>query len=313
MREDCGLRLGASGPLMAEWWQILRVGIPIVSKRSGWLALLVAMAAAALSDAAPTDRAASSWVETEQTQIRLVAARDGIGDSAIMTLGLHVRLEDGWKIYWRSPGDAGIPPHFDWQGSTNLAAANVRWPLPHRFRLFDLDTFGYTGEVVLPVDVKLAEAGKPLSARLTLDYGICREVCIPYEASFSLDVPAGSSQPSIYAPLIERYLARVPGKTDGDLTITEVRLVENAGARTLVVEARAGQVLAKPDLVVEGPAGISFAAPLLILADAGHKVTFHSVVGGAKSIALTGRDLTLTLIDGVRAVERTIRVPFGSP
>jgi suppressor for copper-sensitivity B len=252
-------------------------------------------------------------VETEQTQIQLVAAQDAVGDGARVTLGLHVRLENGWKIYWRSPGDAGIPPHFDWQGSANLAAADVRWPLPHRFRLFDLDTYGYTGEVVLPIEVQLAEARKSLSARLTLAYGICREVCIPYEASFSLDLPAGSSQPSVYAPLIERFLARVPSKTEDGLAVTGVRLVEKPDARTIVIEARSDQVFVKPDLFIEGPVGISFAAPTSTLAVDHHKITFSSMVGGAKGLALTGHDLTLTLIDGERAVERTVHLAPSSP
>jgi suppressor for copper-sensitivity B len=313
MRQENGSRPEACGRRIAERWWNLQADISTVAKISGSLALMVAIAVAGTTYAAAADRAASPWVETEQTQIRLVAARDGVGDGANVTLGLHVRLEDGWKIYWRSPGDAGIPPHFDWQGSTNLSAAEVRWPLPHRYRLFDLDTFGYTGEVVLPVEVKLAEAGKPLSAHLTLAYGICREVCVPYEANFSLDLPASSSQSSVYAALIERYQARVPSRTGSGFAITGARVLQEGGGRMLVVEARSDQAFDMPDLVVEGPAGVCFAAPKWSLGDADHSVTFRSAVGGAKGVALGGRDLTLTLIDREHAVERTIQVATDSP
>jgi hypothetical protein len=68
-----------------------------------------------------------------------------------------------------------------------------------------------------------------------------------------------------------------------------------------------------PDLVVEGPAGVSFAAPKWSLGDADHSVTFRSAVGGAKGVVLGGRDLTLTLIDREHAVERTIQVATDSP
>ncbi|HJT07423.1 MAG TPA: protein-disulfide reductase DsbD domain-containing protein, partial [Stellaceae bacterium] len=98
---------------------------------------------------------ASPWFETDQGRVRLVAAAPRVGDGDSIELGLDFRLAPHWKIYWRSPGDAGYPPRLDWSGSTNLAATAMAWPAPERFSVLGLDTIGYTDAVVLPITAKL--------------------------------------------------------------------------------------------------------------------------------------------------------------
>ena len=104
---------------------------------------------------------ASAWAEGDQARLRLLSASEAVGNEAALQLGLEFQLRPSWKIYWRSPGDAGLPPDIDWSGSRNVASSGFRWPVPHRFTLFGLDTFGYQGEVVLPLTVRLSEPGKP--------------------------------------------------------------------------------------------------------------------------------------------------------
>jgi len=79
------------------------------------------------------EEAASPWFTTEQGRVRLVAAEPSVGAADTVWLGLQFELAPHWKVYWRSPGDAGYPPHLDWAGSENLAGAAVAWPAPERF------------------------------------------------------------------------------------------------------------------------------------------------------------------------------------
>ncbi len=65
--------------------------------------------------------------------------------------GLEIRLAPGWHAYWRSPGDAGIPPSIDWAGSENLSRAEIAWPAPARYSLQGFETAGYRDHVVLPI------------------------------------------------------------------------------------------------------------------------------------------------------------------
>src|SRR5262249_50030620 len=79
-------------------------------------------------------------------------------------IGVRVRLGSGWKIYWKEPGDAGLPPEFDWSASSNLASTEVHWPAPHRTAMLGVESLGYTGEVLFPVSVQLIDADYHASA-----------------------------------------------------------------------------------------------------------------------------------------------------
>ena len=63
---------------------------------------------------------------------RLIAASSPAKDGTLHA-GIEIRLDQGWKTYWRYPGDSGIPPQFDFSASENVKAVTVLWPAPQRF------------------------------------------------------------------------------------------------------------------------------------------------------------------------------------
>ncbi|NCU21344.1 disulfide bond formation protein DsbD, partial [Candidatus Falkowbacteria bacterium] len=117
---------------------------------------------AGLALAEPPEPGASAWVDKPQGRVRLVSATLGTGQAETLVLGLEVDQTPPWKIYWRSPGDAGYPPSIDWSGSVNLARADLRWPVPERFSIQGLETVGYKGPVLLPIETALERPGDPL-------------------------------------------------------------------------------------------------------------------------------------------------------
>lgn len=126
---------------------------------------------------------------------------------------LHLTLAPGWKTYWRSPGDAGIPPMFDWTGSENVKSVHFHWPRPHVFHLNGLQTVGYKGELILPIEVTPADPTRPLRLKGRVDLGVCDEICLP--ATFDFDL--AMQGPGAPDPLIDRALADRPisGKSAG--------------------------------------------------------------------------------------------------
>jgi len=98
--------------------------------------------------------------------------------------GLELQLAPGWKTYWRSPGDAGIPPSFDWQGSANIGAVKIHWPAPKVFVLNGLLTIAYKDRVVFPIEITPATDGQPIEIEARVDLGVCEDVCVPV----SLDI-----------------------------------------------------------------------------------------------------------------------------
>ncbi|GAB5377875.1 MAG: hypothetical protein AcusKO_43370 [Acuticoccus sp.] len=157
------------------------------------------------------EAAGGPWVVHDEARVRLIAAGETTGETSNLTLGVHFRIESGWKINWRSVGDAGLATSVDWTGSENLARPELLWPLPHRFSIFGLETFGYSGEVVLPVNAQLERTGDGARLRATVSYLACQDICIPHDDVLTLDLPAGLDMPSRDALLIDRFQALVPG------------------------------------------------------------------------------------------------------
>lgn len=118
---------------------------------------------------------------------------------------LRMRLAPEWKTYWRSPGDTGIPPLFDWSRSENLQGARIHWPVPDVFHLNGMQTIGYRERVVIPVEVTPIDPSRPVVLRARIDLGVCRDICMPavVELEALLDVP-GAPDPEINAALADR-------------------------------------------------------------------------------------------------------------
>lgn len=118
---------------------------------------------------------------------------------------LELRLEAGWKTYWRNPGDSGLPPSFDWQESDNLSKIDFHWPAPEAIRSDDELTLGYHDLLVLPFTAEATDPTQPIDLVATIDLGVCEKICVP--AHFELHAPAAGNSPD---PQIETALARAP-------------------------------------------------------------------------------------------------------
>ncbi len=254
---------------------------------------------------------ASNWFVTEQGQTRLVAAQESVGPDATVSLGLEFVLKPHWKIYWRSPGDAGYPPRIDWAGSQNLQGISTGWPAPQRFTALGLETVGYEDHVVLPITARAAQPGQPLRLRAALSYLTCNDICIPYDTMLMLDLPAGKGAPSSDAGLIERFVAREPLRQQTTALSLRAATVLPGPHPQLELRVAAAPPLQSPDAFVEAN-GITFGAPK-VASDHGETVLRLAMAGpGAHAAARGGAWFDVTLVDGDRAFETSI-VPTVAP
>ncbi|MDQ2067412.1 protein-disulfide reductase DsbD family protein [Xinfangfangia sp. CPCC 101601] len=138
--------------------------------------------------------------------------------------GIQIDLAPGWKTYWRSPGDAGIPPHFDWSGSENLKSVQLHWPSPIVFHTNGYQTIGYLGGVVLPVELVAQDPTRPVLLRAKIDLGICEDICMPASVAFEARIAApGAANPQIRAALdAGPKTARAVGLSDLDCKIEPI-------------------------------------------------------------------------------------------
>jgi DsbC/DsbD-like thiol-disulfide interchange protein len=120
---------------------------------------------------------------------------------------IKLTLAPGWKTYWRSPGDTGIPPQFDWSRSRNLGGVGITWPAPHVYREGGVVTIGYKDQLILPVTLAPRRAGAPLKLNTTLDIGVCRDICIPHRMKLKATISNTNTAPT---PAIAAALAAQP-------------------------------------------------------------------------------------------------------
>ncbi|PCH66775.1 MAG: hypothetical protein COC12_12470 [Rhodobacteraceae bacterium] len=135
---------------------------------------------------------------TAQQQLEEIA-RIEVLDGGLTARGTHraalkVTLAKGWKTYWRSPGDAGTPPRFDWSDSRNVQSVSLNWPTPKVFVLFGMRSIGYKKELVLPIEITLKNPGKPVLLAGAIEFGVCQDVCIPARMTFSQPLDAGAGR-----------------------------------------------------------------------------------------------------------------------
>jgi len=122
-------------------------------------------------------------------------------------VGLGLELSQGWKTYWRSPGDAGFPPEFDFSNSQNIKSVEIIWPAPEQFGSEGFETLGYRGRATLPIKITPIHSGSPITLALDANIGICEDICVPVSVSLSNTAQPGQND---RAPEILAALAQAP-------------------------------------------------------------------------------------------------------
>lgn len=250
----------------------------------------------------PTSAAHQSpWVKGHNSMARLVAGAlpaSGAAKGNEIVAGVEIRLGDGWKTYWRYPGDdGGLAPTFDWAASTNLKSATILYPTPERQKSLNGTALGYAKSVIFPVRIEAADPAKPVGLNLALEYGICREICIPSEARMSLVIePNLASMP----PELAMSLGKVPQPVEG---AAAAQLLKSAKAnltgpsRALVFDITTGPAGTSVDLFVEASGGAFLPVPVKVGEPNGGMQRFKIDLKGVEDAdQLAGKPMRLTVV-----------------
>lgn len=225
---------------MPNYWA--RAGLVRLSMilRAIFLALAAWMAGGVTVMAAPP-RA------SDLVQVVLSAESATVAPGQMLWTDLHLAIVPGWHVYWKNPGDSGLPTEIDWTLPPGFTAGAIEWPVPERLQVGPIANYGYAGDADLLVPLTappgLAADARPHIAA-QVKYLVCSDICIPGEAPVSLDLPAGSGTPDpaqatrfaaarralpIAAPFAAQFLAE---KND-------LRLIVPAAALTGIAEPKA--------------------------------------------------------------------------
>jgi DsbC/DsbD-like thiol-disulfide interchange protein len=274
---------------------------------AGSLVFSVSLSAACLA-ATPGE---SPWVKENFSKARLVSGTVGGADKGELFAGVQIRLEPGWKTYWRTPGDSGVPPSFDWSGSKNLKEARVLYPAPHRFADASGTAIGYEDEVVFLVRITPERHGEPVELKLSVDYGLCKTLCIPSQASLSLELPPHTVGKGDDDPLLSRFFDLVPkpAETDRLPSLGAVEAKLDDAKPQLIIDVNFPDGATGTDLFVEAPSGAFVPVPKpLGPVESGKQRFVVGFASPAEAAAIKGKPLTLTLVsdEGAREASWTL-------
>lgn len=243
------------------------------------------------------------WQTGFNNKARLIAGRASDGR---VYAGFEIEMPAGWKTYWRQPGEAGgVPPEFDLAKSGNLAASRVLYPAPHRLIDKAGASIGYKDRVLFPIALERQNGEQPITLRVDASYGVCEKLCVPAEASLSLDVPADPGP----SEALEQALKRVPGaaRTDVDPRLVAGRVVGLDGATPQLILEVQSQSPGDVDAFVDGD-GLYIPLPKKSAAS-GSAVTFSvDLSDGVDVKDLRGKSVTITLVDSAGQSEAVVPI-----
>ena len=173
---------------------------------------------------------ASPWVKDTHSALRLLA---GSRTGSVLMGGVEIQLQPGWKTYWRTPGDSGIPPRFDFSKSSNVESVTPLFPAP---KSFDDGaggvSFGYSKSVIFPLRIVPKNPNEPVQLRASIQYAVCEKLCLPVEAEAELTF---TSSASALDSLVAAALNKVPKPVGtSDPTPIAIRSFRRVGDRVIV-------------------------------------------------------------------------------
>jgi DsbC/DsbD-like thiol-disulfide interchange protein len=222
-------------------------------------------------------------------------------DAGTHMAALRLDLAPGWKTYWRAPGEAGIPPEFDWAGSENIDGVTLHWPRPVVFETNEMQSVGYHDLLILPIEIEKSVPGEPVNIALMVDFGVCKDVCMPARINVTGWLPPqGTADPLIRAALadqpqdgraagVQRISCKVEPVADGMRVTATLAMPPMGGEETVVLENSRNDV---------------WVSEALTRRDGGTLTASVDMVDRSGAPFLLSRDqVVVTVLAGARAIE----------
>ena len=160
---------------------------------------------------ASTARAIEPPNPQELVQVELVAETASVAQAATLWVDVHFTIKPGWHIYWRNPGDSGLPTAIEWHLPPGFSAGSILWPVPERFVQGGIGNYGYAGSADLLVPITAAKdlvSGSTVRLAGEASWLVCADICIPGSAMLSLSLPVAAG--SVAAdPTVAAHFAKI--------------------------------------------------------------------------------------------------------
>lgn len=214
---------------------------------------------------------------------------------------LRIRLADGWKTYWRAPGEGGIPPQFDWARSNNLSHVTFHWPRPRVFYQNGMRSVGFERELILPIELHPVRKGQPITMRADVRIGVCETICIPMDVQIAAEISGtGAQDARISAAMKDKP---VPARSAG-LRSATCRIAPISDGVRLEATVSMPAVGQNEETVIELPdASIWIAEPMSHREGNTLTTVADMVAPSGKPFSINRSQVRITVITAHRAVQ----------
>ncbi|NKM01178.1 protein-disulfide reductase DsbD domain-containing protein [Rhizobium leguminosarum] len=274
----------------------------IISTGPRRLLIAVVSAVAALVPFSSTHAEMSAWAENEGGRMRLVALAPDAGGK--IRAALQIEPKPGWITYWKEPGNSGIPPQLTIAPESGVSLDAIAYPVPKHFFKGAIEDIAYDAPVTLPLSLTAAGKG-PVTIDAAAFIGICKDICIPFQASFELKLgPAIQSHPEEEA-ILQAADASLPKPPSEDFDVTAHAM--SPDRKTLSLDlVLPGEGKTAPDIIVTGPSGYAFTKQIGGKRDGRTFKVDISIGKLPKDYDIAGKHWSVLVIDGERAMETTL-------
>jgi len=245
--------------------------------------------------------ARSGWSQADQSEMRLLLAAPEDGR---LVGGVEMLIEPGWYTYWRDPGEAGIPPEFDFSASTNVASVEVLYPAPERHDDGTSVSLVYRNEVVFPLVIVPERPAEPVMLRVTARFGVCSEICVPTQAASEVAAALPPEADPLSDARLAQFLPRVPVEPQsGHFDIETVSMTDNA----LLIDVRTPDS-SYLDLFADPPDGWHIGQPEFLSRDEDLSRYRLSLAGAPDEAARNGQAIRFVAVAGSEAIEEIVEI-----
>ncbi|KAF5882754.1 MULTISPECIES: protein-disulfide reductase DsbD domain-containing protein [Rhizobium] len=274
----------------------------IISSGPRRLLIAVVSAVAALVPFSSTHAEMSAWAENEGGRMRLVALAPDAGGK--IRAALQIEPKPGWITYWKEPGNSGIPPQITIAPESDVSLDAIAYPVPKHFFKGAIEDIAYDAPVTLPLSLTAPGKG-PVTIDAAAFIGICKDICIPFQASFELKLgPAIQSHPQEEA-ILQAADASLPKPPSEDFDVTAHAM--SPDRKTLSLDlVLPGEGKTAPDIIVTGPSGYAFTEQIGGKRDGRTFKVDISIGKLPKDYDIAGKQWSVLVIDGERAMETTL-------
>ena len=160
-------------------------------------------------------------ISTDHADIELLVEIKEIKINEDFVVGIKFNIEPGWHVYWKNPGDSGLPANVDWQNINSIEFKNFLWPPPEKTPEEPLMTYGYYNELVLPaifsVGSDFTDEG---ASQFDIDFLICEKICIPESVSIEFDLSNYSDEDvQLSRDILSSWYNKLPKSFDKEALI----------------------------------------------------------------------------------------------